>query len=292
MKIAYHIGAHSADGDNLLRGLLKDKERLLKSRIAVPGPGKYRRNLREVLAYADGGNLNKSQGQEILNTILDNDTPDRLVLSAPNFMGFPKFAVKGGVLYPDAPARLATLTGLLPATEVELHLSISNPATLLPALLEQCKGASESRVILQTDPRLLHWSDLIERLRQACPNAQLVVWCQEDTPLIWSEVLFSVAGLAANEQPLEAANDVLAEIMTKEGLQRYQAYMKARSPMTQQQHSAVAAAFLDKFSVPGSLEQEIDMPGWDMALIEEATRNYEEDTQRIMAMPDVDMILP
>jgi len=292
MKIAYHIGAHSSDGDNLLRGLLKDKERLLQSGIAVPGPGKYRRSLREVLAYAKDVPMSAAQGKEVLENILEGDKPQRLVLSSPNFLGFPKFAVKDTLLYPDAAARVSTLVNLLPASEVELHLSISNPVTFLPALMEQAAGKGQSPQIENADPRQLKWSELIERLRQTCPNAQLVVWCQEDTPMIWAEVLLSVAGLPANVRPLEGANDVLAEIMTKEGLQRYQAYMKARSPMTQQQHSAVAAAFLDKFSVPGSLEQEIDIPGWDMALIEEATRNYEEDTQRIMAMPDVDMILP
>ncbi len=292
MKIAYHIGAHSADGDNLLRGLLKDRERLSKGGIAVPGPGKYRRNLREVLAYAEGGKLNKTQGQEILSNILEDGEADRLVLSAPNFMGFPKFAVRGNVLYPEAPARVATLVNLLPATDVELHLSISNPVTFVPTLLEQSSGPGDRAELQQTDPRKLLWSELIGRLRQACPNAQMVVWCQEDTPLIWSEVLLSVAGLPANVTPLHGANDVLAEIMTKEGLQRYQAYMKARSPMTQQQHSAVATAYLDKFSVPDALEQEINMPGWDMALIDEATRNYEEDTQRIIAMNDIDVILP
>lgn len=290
MKIAYHIGAHSSDGDNLLRGLLKDKERLLQSGIAVPGPGKYRRNLREVLAYAEGATIGQTQGQEILDNILENDNAERLVLSAPNFMGFPKFAVKSNTLYPDAHTRISTLVNLLPASEVEIHLCISNPLTLLIALMDLSKGAGSE--LLQADPRQLQWSEVISRLRESCPNAQMVVWCQEDTPLIWSEVLLSVAGLPANVPPLEGANDVLAEIMTKEGLQRYQAYMKARSPMTQQQHSAVAAAFLDKFSVPDALEQEIDVPGWDAALLETAIRNYEEDTQRIMAMPDVDMILP
>ena len=135
MKIAYHIGAHSADGDNLLRGLLKDKERLLQSGIAVPGPGKYRRRLREALAYAQDVPMTPAQGQEILQAILEGEQPQRLVMSAPNFMGFPKFAIEKNILYPDAHDRIANLINLLPADESEIHLSISSPVSFVPAVM-------------------------------------------------------------------------------------------------------------------------------------------------------------
>ncbi|MGB0901917.1 hypothetical protein [Halocynthiibacter sp.] len=292
MKIAYHIGAHSADGDNLLRGLLKDKERLLQSGIAVPGPGKYRRRLREALAYAQDVPMTQAQGQEILEAILEGEQPQRLVMSAPNFMGFPKFAIEKNILYPDAHDRISNLINLLPADESEIHLSISSPVSFVPAVMALNTTKNQNPQVTGADPRRLLWSELIQRLRQSCPNAPLVVWCQEDTPMIWSEVLLTVAGLAASVKPLEASNDILSEIMTQEGLQRYQAYMQARSPMTQQQHSAVAAAFLDKFAVPDALEMEINMPSWNAELIEQAMEVYEEDTARIMSMPDVDMIQP
>ncbi|WP_039017208.1 hypothetical protein [Halocynthiibacter namhaensis] len=292
MKIAIHIGAHTTDGDHLLKSLLKDKERLLNSGVLVPGPGKYRRHLREALAYAEDVDLTENQAQEILDTILEGATPDRLVLSAPNFLGFPKLAVENNRLYPHAHSRMETLMGILPAKEKELHLSICNPVVLLPMLIKQGTAKTTSHAILHSDPRQLKWSELIRRLREQCPDNHLVVWCSEDTPLIWPEIMLSVAGLAANATLLQGGDDILAEIMSPDGLQRYQAYMKARAPMSQQQQSAVAAAFLDKFSISGALEQEIDIPGWTDALVEEATNAYEEDLALIMQMPDVDMILP
>ncbi len=292
MKIAFHIGAHTTDGDHLLRGLLKDKERLLKSGISVPGPGKYRRHLREVLAYAEDVDMTQNQRQEILDTILEGDAPERLVLSSPNFLGFPKFAVEDGLLYPHAQKRIPALLDLLPSEASELHLSICNPAVFVPDILKQNTTKTTNEAIVAADPRELKWSELILRLRENCPDVPLIVWCSEDTPLIWSEVMLSIAGLPANAPALQAANDILAEIMSPDGLQRYQAYMTARAPMAQEQQSAVAAAFLDKFALPDALEQEIDMPNWSNALVEDATRAYEEDISRIMSMSDVDMILP
>ena len=42
MEIAFHLGAHCTDENQLLRSLLDDKGRLADQGICVPGPGRYR----------------------------------------------------------------------------------------------------------------------------------------------------------------------------------------------------------------------------------------------------------
>lgn len=292
MQLALHIGAHATDDDRLLRGLLKDKERLHRAGIVVPGPGRYRKQIRETLNMTQGSPLSPESREAMLESIVDQDIPNRLVLSAQNFMGSPQRALKQGRLYPLAETRLPALAGLFPASEIEFHLAIRNPASFVPALVQSAGKGDPGQILHNTNPENLIWSDLIHRIRTACPDAFLTVWCNEDTPMIWSQVLLSVAGLSQDVAPLQGQNDLLAEIMSQEGMERYREYLASREPMTQRQRVSVTSVFLDKFALDDEIEEELDMPGWTPGLVDRLTDAYEEDVERIAAMSDVEMILP
>ena len=52
------------------------------------------------------------------------------------------------------------------------------------------------------------------------------------------------------------------------------------------------AAHLERHALPGALETEICLPGWDSELVAEMTVNYDRDTAEIAAMEGVEMVLP
>ena len=45
------------------------------------------------------------------------------------------------------------------------------------------------------DPGAFRWTDMVKRLREAHPDMPMTIWCNEDTPLIWAQVVREMAGL-------------------------------------------------------------------------------------------------
>ena len=129
------------------------------------------------------------------------------------------------------------------------------------------------------------------RIRDALPDISITIWCNEDTPLIWAEVVRELAGLSANE-PFEGEYTLLAEIMTKPGMQRFLAYLDEHPHMTEVQKRRVIAAFLDKFAREDVIEEELDVPGWTEDLIDQLTEIYDEDLYEIQRIPGIQMITP
>jgi hypothetical protein len=137
----------------------------------------------------------------------------------------------------------------------------------------------------------MRWSELIARIRNAHPDLPITVWCNEDTPLIWSQIVREIAGIDATV-PIAGEFALLSEIMTKPGLQRFHAYIDSHPGMTEVQKRRVIAAFLDKFADEAAIEEELDVPGWTEAVVNRLTELYDEDLYEIQRLDGVQMITP
>jgi hypothetical protein len=290
MRIVYHLGAHCTDEERLLRCLLKNRGVLAAQGILVPGPARYRTLLRETLAALKGEPATQDTQAMVLDQIMDEDHGERLVLSSENFLAYPQWVLRGA-LYPGAGERVRALTRLFPDISCEFHLAIRNPATFLPALFQKQKDRSYDDFIGDADPLQIRWSDLILRIRALNPDAPLTVWCDEDTPLLWPEVLRTVAG-SAPDVALTGAEDFLATLMSPEGMARLRRYLSEHPPVNDAQYRRVVTAFLGKFALPDRIEMELDLPGWTEDYAARLGTLYDADVARIAAMPDVRLLLP
>lgn len=292
MEIVYHVGLVCTDEGQLLKSLLRNTERLAEHGVAIPGPGKYRDIMRDVTSKYPGARMSSESQEAILETILDDDTPTRLVFSSDLFLSGANRAYGEGQLYPRA-YRAGWLRNIFTDHEVSFHFGIRNPASFLPTLWKKVtKGNTPfPDFVGQVDPRTLLWSDMIERVREAAPDAQLHVWCNEDSPLIWGELMLDIAGLDPMAN-LHGGFDMLRAIMSAEGMKRLRAYTKANPPANEIMRRRIASAFLDKFGLDEEIEEEIDAPGWSADLIEEMTAIYEDDLLTIESLPNVTLIAP
>ena len=292
MQIVYHLGVHFTDEERLLKCLLKNKGVLAEEGTAVPGPGKYRKLLRQTSFNLDGDVASANQQQEIMDAALDGEHAQRLILSAPNLLGTPGSMLRNGALYERAGERVASICAIFPEAQNEFFLALRNPATLLPVVPGAVDAPQDFlQTLAQTPPQGLRWSDMVARIRGENPDVPLTIWCNEDTPLIWPQVLRELA----NHDPLltlEGTNDFLASIMSPEGMSRMLAYIASHPPATEVQRRRIVAAFLDKFAIPDEVEVELDLPGWDDALVDELTELYDEDVYQIEKMPGVNFIAP
>lgn len=290
MRIVYHLGAHFTDDERLLRCLLKNRDLLAQHDIVVPGPKRYRRLLRETATRLKGQPATVADQALILEQIMEEDRASRLILSWDSFLSLPNYVLKDK-LYPAAGERVRAFCQIFPEIEAEFHLAIRNPASFLPQLHDSLKPESYRDFLNGADPFDMYWSEVIERILEANPGVPLTIWCDEDTPLIWPEVLRAVSGLPEDAR-IEGEDDLLASLMSGEGLTRMNAYIASHPPQTVMQRRKIVSAFLDKFALPERVDQEIAMPGWTAEMVAEITALYEEDVARIAHMPGLTFLAP
>ncbi len=291
MQIVFHIGANATDGERLIKSLLKNVDTFADQGIRVPGPGKYRKLIRETI-MAMGGELPAPGTREtLLRSILDGGEADRLVMSHSIFLAVPNQIFDGGVFYGNAEMKVSSLAALFPEDQLEFHIGLRNPATFIPAVFEQAVIPDIGRYLAGVDPLEVRWSELLVRIRSAAPRARLTVWCNEDTPLIWAQLIRELSGVDPLTR-ITGGFDLLAAIMSEDGMRRFLAYLKSHPPQTESQKRRVIAAFLDKYALTEEVEEELDLEGWTLDLVQELTRRYEADVGRIASLPGVTFVAP
>lgn len=295
MRIVYHLGAHCTDEERLLRCLLKNRGALAAQGIVVPGPTRYRTLLRETAVALKGQPASLDTQALVLEQIMEVDRAERLILSWDSFLSYPNWAMEGG-LYRAAGERVRAFAQIFPQIEPEFHLAIRNPATFLPALFDKQKGAKggtrDFNTFLQgCDPLDIRWSAVVDRILDLNPGVPLTLWCDEDTPLIWPEVLQAVSGHDPATR-LTDTGELLAQIMSADGLKRMQAYMDSHKVTTPDLRRKVLTAFLDKFALPDRITVDIEVPGWTADLVAAMTRLYDEDVALIRATEGVRLLEP
>ncbi len=285
MRIVYHLGAHCTDEDRLVRCLLKNRAVLADQGIAVPAPTRYRKLLRDTSIELKGASATAEAQAATLGQIVGEQPAARVVLSWDSFLGFPTWAARDG-LYSYSGERALSFTQIFPYLEAEFHLAIRNPATFLPALQQKVLTRSTEDILTGLDPRGLLWSDTIRRILHHCPNVPLTVWCDEDTPLIWNEVVAAVSGHAPGTA-LTDTDELMSILLTPEGFTRMRAYVAAHPPSSVAQRRRVVTAFLERFAQTDQITVDVDAPGWTQDLVDELTARYHADVAMIRAMPGV-----
>lgn len=291
MQVTVHAGAHMTDEDRLVECLVANRDALAIQGVSVPGPAGYRTPLRDMLHDAQDGQFDFGARDRLLASLTGTPSVERLVLSNPGFFGTPRMTVGRGIFCPAAGPRMTQMRRIFPDDGIELFMAIRNPATLLPALLTQTPMHSIDELLRGNDPTAMRWSELATRLRDAHPDIAITMWCNEDTPLIWSEVMRALAGVDP-AMPLGDEFALLSEIMTPVGLERFNDYMGAHPGMTEAQKRRVIAAFLDKYADDAAIEEELDLPGWSEATIDMLTDLYDEDVHEIARLDGVTFLSP
>ncbi|MCR8550294.1 hypothetical protein M4578_20930 [Salipiger sp. P9] len=293
MQISLHIGVHCTDEDRLLKGLLRNADDFRKDGVSIPGPSRYRNLLSDAINNL-GDNQPAAEAREVLlDAILDDDPDkvDRLILSHEKLLSVPKLVLVGGRLYRRLEQRLAAMQRLFPGDEIELFVGLRDFATFLPALLRASPVQSFEELLCGVDPMHLRWSDMIRRIQAELPSMPITVWCNEDTPLIWGEILREMAGIEMTRKII-GSFDIFSEIISAEGMTRFRIFLKENPTVNEAQKRRVMTAFLDKYALDDAIEEELDLPGWDDTYVDMLTELYDEDVWQIGQMPGVKLITP
>ena len=228
----------------------------------------------------------------LLDQMLEMEDCTRMVLSYEDVICMHPLIFEKGQFYGKADFKLPWLRNTFADHEMEFFIGVRNPATFIPEAFSYCgPNTSFENFLSGVNLDTLRWSALLTRIRNVCPDTPVTCFAFEDTPLTWAQVMREMTGVG-QMVPMSGGLDILATIMKREGMKRLRTYLHTHKPQTEEQRRRILQAFLDKYVDEEALEEEIEVPGWNEALVARLTEAYEEDLDRIEAMQGVRFIAP
>jgi hypothetical protein len=291
MQVVFHCGVHGTDLYRMVKTLLQNRDWLLPEGIEPVTPNRHRDVFAEALSALNGGRATPKMEQVMLDAVLDTDDPSRVIFSTPTFLGKASRALSSDGLYASAGEKMASLANLFPSAEVEFFLGLKNPATLIPFILAQEGSGSYAEVMGGIDPESLRWAPTIRRILATLPGRRIVVWCHEDTSLIWPEVVRRISTMPS-DVPLKAGLQILGDILHPDGIKMIRDAMAQETRLTIESRRRIFSAALQKYALPEQIEVELDLPGWDQDLVDRITAGYDQDIAEIAALTGIEFITP
>ncbi len=291
MQVVFHLGAPCTDQGLLLQSLGKNRARLAEDGILAPSIARYRPLLRDTLRALKGQTASRDIQEALLDAIIDEMPADRLIFSDPRLVCIHRLVVQGPQIWAMIDRQVAALRGLFPQAEPEVFIGMRNPATLIPALFAASKFNDFVEFSENMQPHAVAWSEMLSRLRLAHPDVPVTVWCNEDTPLLWGQILREIADVPF-DYPLKGTDDLIETIMDPTGFKRLQRYLADNPAQSEIQRRRITGAFLDRYAIDTAIEEELDLPGWTPDLIEEISLAYDDDMAEIARIPGVSLLTP
>ena len=289
ITMALHLGAPRTDNDQLTWSLRKDSALLRKNGIMIRRPGTYRQLISDTLKEVSGDRASPEAQQSLMKTIVKDQEINRLIISNNHFLGAPAWMFNDGLFYRNAGRNVAKLCNLFPENPCELFLAIRNPATFIPEVFSNQNAKGYDGFVDGINLNSVRWSDVITDIQQQNPDCPVTVWCNEDTPIIWSTVLSEITGLKTKTR-FAGELDIINGIMSEETNARLKKFIDDRPDLSDLQRREVKVAFLEKFVSYDDVEEVIDLPDWTEELVEEITEGYDYDTEFIAELPGVKFV--
>ncbi|MDO6668698.1 hypothetical protein Q4511_07160 [Paracoccus sp. 1_MG-2023] len=289
--MVYHLGVHATDGDRLLRTLLDNRDQLHKAGTEIVAPERHKDIFDEALQSLAGGSSTPEMEQIMLDAMLDGDNPQRVIMSTATFMGAYGRVVGREGLYPQIGRRAAALTRLFPSARTEFFVAIRNPATLLSDVLPLFAGGDYTELMQGNQPQTLRWRDAIQRLVASVQGRRIVIWCHEDVPLIWPEIIRLVAG-AGPDVTLTGGSSYIHELLTDDGVAKLRDAMSSQDRLSVSRRRELFAEAIAADAQEDALDQSVDLPGWTQEVVDQVTETYRADVAEIAVLPGVEFILP
>jgi hypothetical protein len=291
MQVVFHLGAPCTDLGLIHKSLLKNRARLSEEGIIVPPLMRYRPVIKETMRALQGRQATDEVQEALLDAIVDEARIDRLILSDPRFICINRLVVQGAQIWPMIERQTVALRALFPEAAVEFHIGMRNPATLIPALFTASKFKDFAEFTDGMQPHAVTWSEMLRRLRMTHPDAPVTVWCNEDTPLLWGQILREMTDVPF-DFPLLGTDDLVGSIMDTTGYKRLRRYLEDNPPHSEMQRRRIVGAFLDRYALDDEIEEELDLPGWTPDLVEDMSATYEDDMAEITRIPGVTLLTP
>lgn len=292
MALTIHLGAHKTASTHLQQTLQALAPAMLAAGIHYSGPQQWRGGLAR-LGPLLGAGMAPGRRRGRLRWRLDRiaETWPGVVISEENILGSLRregLMGPGNLVYPDAVPRLRRLLGMLRHRLATICLAVREPtAFLTSAFSMQLQGGVEldfGAYLAGFDPVALSWAGLARRLLAVRGVARLVVWRYEDYAALRPHILaqFLPQALVAQAGDPGAAvvglsqpawRHLLAQGIGQPGPEVARLAQEAKALFPRGPAAPPLALF-------------------DPATVARSVAAYDEDLERLAALPGVALLTP
>lgn len=291
MQVVLHAGAAFTDDGRVLASLQANLAARPDHSAFLFGPRRYRQILKPALDRLD---TDPQPPGEVLKNgppIPYGLTEGRLILSAPDLIGEASTAIMDGQFYPLAGKRLAYINEVFNDDQLQVCIGLLHPGYFISKILTPLTVEQRWAVVNSTDLSCLSWLGMVEDIRDLVPDAQLTLWCNEDTPFIWGDVLRTLIGMPKAE-PLQDEYDLLESLLTEDGKSALSNLLETDEEQEVRVTPEDLASVLERYADPEKIEEDLELPGWTDEIFSAFSELYEQDIAKIQSMTDVQFLSP
>lgn len=290
--INLHIGVHFAGAAYLPESLNANEGLLKKTGMHAPSPRQARAAILGMIDQLDGLPPILPEEEAVLSRLRGDTGARNLFMFDDRWAAPLRSAFNGDILYSEIDERVLPVAELFASSKLQISLSLLNPGVFLNNSLSSEPAEKHVRdFIKRIDPETLRWRDTVAKLRKALPDVPLLLWCEEDAPLIWPDVLRHLFNLP-DDCPVLARLAPLRPLIEKEGFIRLETYLRKHPPETRAQYEQVIMLFLDKYGKHEALIPHCDVPSCNAETLEIMSANYEEDVAYLAQQDGITFLLP
>ncbi|WP_282153484.1 hypothetical protein [Ruegeria atlantica] len=291
MQVAIHAGAAFTDEGRLLRSLQANRDILTQDGVAFFGPRRYRQVFKPAFQALNTRPPLPDEIESIRDNLPIQPKVKRAIFTSEDFIGEKDVVLADGQFYPSAGKRLSVLEESFRDCQLELFLALRNPGSFVPKHLMSLPEQSREDVVRNNDLSHLSWVEMIKDVRDFAPGVQITLWCNEDIPLMWGDIVRSVGGLAT-DATIKGEYDLLISLLTEEGQSQAQAILDQVSTLSQAETRDILADILANHAQLDKMEEELELPGWSDEIIDAFSELYEQDLAGLETMAGVKVLKP
>ena len=296
MRVTLHVGLHFAGAPRLMAGLRANNPVFEANGTFVPRQKDYRAPVADILHKLDGLPPIEAEQIDLLSQILKNRKISHLVMSDVLWAGALDAAFSEGRLYADLGATVARVAELFDTSDVRIAISLRDPVGFVADALATPQLAGKMTPFLRTcDTATLGWERGLRELRAALPMSAMVVWREEDAPLIWPRVLRDLGRLPPGAA-VARAYAPLRPILSDTGLRELFGEVASNPPCDDSAFENLVRRYLAEFAIPDNVRdgpaRSVNIAGWSQDTLHDITQRYWAQTAAFAKEEGVTLIAP
>jgi hypothetical protein len=260
--------------------------------VFAPNPNAYRPKISAMLSKLDGLPPIADEEDALLADIMEDNTAQHLLMINEEWASSNNGVFSDGGLYSALTENVSRITELFSRHDVRLSMAIRNPAYLLNAAYNSPNPPKSLEWLFKRhDPTALNWQDPVLALRKALPEMPLLMWCEEDAPLIWPRVIRAFGALDQGS-PVRGGLSAVTDALQPEGMARFRTFLRNHPPKDAWQFERIVLAFLDKYADESIMKQVCNIPGWTNETVGKLSQRYHDDVTLLSKTDGITFILP
>ncbi|WP_163025747.1 hypothetical protein [Chachezhania antarctica] len=288
--LALHIGTIHDGADGLTPALRDNGALLTPLGSAVPRKRFYSARLEEVAFTQVEKPATLGELAPLWKGTKDGARPLHRFMSMPDTIGDEADLSQSQAFFPGAAAGPTALRRYFEGEiDTTFLLGLVNPATLIS---RACAGAEDEALsagLSTIPPDSLSWLDVVTAIRVANPETPIVIWTREQLPFVWPQLMHVAAGLDTMVMT-ERTTDGLIGLLPDEAMTSLKEFVAREDLVEPSSLARVFKIYMEHFADPETLNEVIEVPGWDAETVRGITERYHEDVEAIATLDGVTVL--